>query len=117
MVLTDGTRSYQTFVAKVRNTKPGKAGLWLFQIGDRQEFGNFELSATKFTPVEREIKGLRTGDARGVPKGLPLAMHENPNVVPAVEIPPVTILPGGDYKLGRLPAPQDWVLVLERVKP
>jgi hypothetical protein len=46
-----------------------------------------------------------------------LVMHENPHVLPAVKIPDVTFLSGDNYKLARLPAPQDWVLVLEWIKP
>jgi hypothetical protein len=48
---------------------------------------------------------------------LPLVMHDDPYNprVWAVEIPEVTLLPNGDYKLERLPAPQDWVLVMEKV--
>ena len=44
MVLTDGKHSYCTPVVKVANVKPGKAGLWFYQIGDRQEFSDFALS-------------------------------------------------------------------------
>ncbi len=43
-------------------------------------------------------------------------MHENPHVIPAIEIPEIIILSQDEYKLPRLPAPQDWVLVLEKVK-
>ncbi len=55
--------------------------------------------------------------AASVDKGLPLVMHNDPHNprVWAVEIPEVTLLPDGDYKLERLPAPQDWVMVLEKV--
>ena len=41
MVLTDGIRSYWTPVVEVTNTAAGKTGLWLYQIGDRQEYGDF----------------------------------------------------------------------------
>ncbi len=44
MVLTDGKTTYHTAVVEVSNVARGKAGLWLFQIGDRQEYGDFELS-------------------------------------------------------------------------
>ena len=50
MVLSDGRQSYCTPLVKVGNTTAGKAGLWLFQIGQRQEFGNFELSRAHFAP-------------------------------------------------------------------
>ena len=39
---------------KVSNVAAGKAGLWFFQIGDRQEFSNFQLSATPFAPDKLE---------------------------------------------------------------
>jgi len=87
LVLTDGQRTYRTPVVKVGNTTPGKAGLWLFQIGDQQEFGNFELSPAAFTPPKIEVGGK------------------------------VDRLLSGDFKAPPLPSPQDWVLVLERVKP
>ncbi len=87
LVLTDGRKNYYTPIVKVGNTTPGKAGLWLFQIGDRQEFGNFELSRAQFTPVKREVKGY--------------ADH---------------LIPSDEFRAPRLPSPQDWVLVLERVK-
>jgi hypothetical protein len=47
---------------------------------------------------------------------LPLVMHENPHILPNVKIPAVTVLSKDEYKIPRLPAPQDWILVLERVK-
>jgi hypothetical protein len=43
MVLTDGTKTCYTPAVKVSNVSSGKAGVWLYQIGDRQEFGDFEL--------------------------------------------------------------------------
>jgi len=88
LVLTDGKKSYWTPIVKVGNTTPGKAGLWLYQIGERQEFGNFELSRAQFAPVKQE--------ARGHTKHL---------------------ISSAEFSAPRLPSPQDWVLVLERVKP
>ena len=88
LVLTDGKKSYYTPIVKVGNTTAGKAGLWLFQIGERQEFGNFELSRAQFAPVKREVKGH--------------ADH---------------LISSDEFSAPRLPSPQDWVLVLERVKP
>ena len=52
LVLTDGQRTYATPVVKVGNTTAGKTGLWLFQIGERQEFGRFAVSATPFDPPQ-----------------------------------------------------------------
>jgi hypothetical protein len=88
LVLTDGQRTYSTPVVRVGNTTPGRTGLWLFQIGERQEFGRFSVSATPFDPPQAAI------DA-----GLP------------------TLIGTAEYRAPDLPSPQDWVLVLERVKP
>ena len=88
LVLTDGKMTYSTPTVKVSNVTSGNAGLWLYQIGDRQEFGNFELSRARFDPVQRESK--KQGHA---------------------------LLWSDEYKAPGLPSPQDWVLVLERVKP
>ncbi len=88
LVLTDGQRTYATPVVKVRNTTAGKTGLWLFQIGERQEFGRFAISATPFDP----------------PKG-------------RVEARPPGVIRTAEYHAPDLPSPQDWVLVLERAKP
>ena len=52
LVLTDGKRIYSTPVVKVSNTRRGKVGLWLFQIGERQEYDNFVVSRAKFTPTK-----------------------------------------------------------------
>jgi hypothetical protein len=100
LVLTDGKRTYHTPIVKVGNTTPGKAGLWLYQIGDRQEFGNFELSRAQFAPGKHEARGhsLRPGNLAA--RGLPLVLIHS-----------------DEYKTPGLPSPQDWVLVLERVKP
>ena len=84
LVLTDGKKTYYTPMVKVGNITTGKAGLWLYQIGDRQEFGNFELSRAQFGPVQLGP----IGHAR--------------------------VLLWSDDKAPGLPSPQDWVLVLER---
>ena len=62
MVLTDGTKTCYTPAVKVSNVSSGKAGVWLWQIGDRQEFGNFELSRTPFAPA---IKGVPETSKQG----------------------------------------------------
>ena len=85
MVLTDGTRAYHTPIVKVSNPTRGKTDLWFYQVGERQEFDNFELSSAQSKP-----------------------MHvEQPKVLPD---------PTNEYHPPSLPSPQDWVLVLERVK-
>jgi hypothetical protein len=73
LVLTDGTKSYHTPSVRVGNVTGGSAGLWFYQVGERQEFANFELSPAQF--------------------------------VPSVDV----------FK-APVPTPQDWVLVLGRVK-
>jgi hypothetical protein len=88
LVLTDGERTYATPVVKVGNATPGKTGLWLFQIGKRQEFGRFAVSPTPFDP----------------PKG-------------PVQAKPSGVISSAEYRAPDLPSPQDWVLVLERLKP
>jgi hypothetical protein len=88
LVLTDGQRTYATPVVKVGNTTAGKTGLWLFQIGERQEFGRFAVSATPFDPPPSSIEA-----------GLPGVIRTD------------------EYHAPDLPSPQDWVLVLERFKP
>jgi hypothetical protein len=117
LVMTDGVKSFHTPIVEVGNARPGKVGLWFFQIGERQEYDNFELSRAKFAPVKPEITALTAHHGTRRSDEFPLIMHENPNVVPAVIIPETTLLPTDEYQLPRLPAPQDWVLVLERVKP
>jgi hypothetical protein len=87
MVLTDGQKTYHTPTVKVANNTSGKAGLWLFQIGDRQEYGNFELSRTPFAPLIPEGAG-----------------------------PDRQVVYSNEFKAPNVPSPQDWVLVLERVK-
>lgn len=88
LVLTDDQRTYATPVVKVGNTTAGQTGLWLFQIGERQEFGRFAVSATPFDPPKRPIEAGRPG-----------------------------VIWTEDYHAPDLPSPQDWVLVLERFKP
>ena len=115
-VLTDGQKTYQTPVVDISNTAAGKTGLWLYQIGDRQEFQEFEVSRTEFNPVMRELPGSPLKARAEWAAELPLVMHENPGVQPAVKLPEITFLPGADFKLPRLPSPQDWLLVLERAR-
>ena len=88
LVLTDGQRTYATPVVKVGNTTAGKTGLWLFQIGERQEFGRFAVSATPFDPPPGSLEA-----------GLPGVIRTD------------------EYHAPDLPSPQDWVLVLERFTP
>jgi len=88
LVLTDGQRTYTTPLVKVGNTTPGKTGLWLFQIGERQEFGRFAVSATPFDPPKGPVEARLPG-----------------------------VIRTDEYHAPDLPSPQDWVLVLEGLKP
>jgi hypothetical protein len=51
LVVSDGQKTWRTPAVVVQNKAAGKAGLWLYQPGE-QKFDNFEVSATKFTPLE-----------------------------------------------------------------
>lgn len=88
LTVTDGKNSWNTPAVKLGNVTSGKAGVWHFQVGDRQEFGNFELSGTPFTPGK---------------------IDNNREMAESV-------INSSEYRAPRLPSPQDWVLVLERVK-
>jgi len=92
MVMTDGKRTYYTPVVTVGNTTAGKTGLWLFQIGDRQEYDNFELSRAKFAPA------IPVPDKQAAPRGVDAK---------------VVRLRTDEYRAPNVPSPQDWVLVLE----
>jgi len=86
LVLTDGTQTFHTPTVKVRNVSSGKTGMWLFQIGERQEYDNFAQSRTPFTPDQLDA----AGDVRRVRSA--------------------------DFRAPNVPSPQDWVLVMERVE-
>jgi hypothetical protein len=87
MIISDGSETWYTPTVKVSNVTSGKPGLWLYQVGDHQEFRNFELSKADFKP---QIS--------------PVAARVQ------------TILTTDEYHAPALPSPQDWVLVLERVR-
>jgi hypothetical protein len=87
LVLTDGKKTYYTPTVQVENVGSGQAGLWHYQIGDRQEYRKFELSHALFEPNAR---GPKAGAA--------------------------TVVWSDEYKASPLPSPQDWVLVVERIK-
>jgi hypothetical protein len=86
LVLTDGKKSCHTPIVKVSNLTSGKAGLWLYQIGERQEFGHFQLSKANFAPGKS-----------------------------ATTTPPQSVIRSDEFKAPNVPSPQDWVLVLEAV--
>lgn len=47
MELRDGSKSVATQSVRITNQSKGSAGLWMYQIGDRQEFSNYRLSDAK----------------------------------------------------------------------
>jgi len=85
LVLTDGERTYRTPLVRVDNTQAGPAGLWLYQVGDRQEYDRFRLSRA--------------------------ALPELPSPMDGGALEPVWL---GEWQAPAVPSPQDWVLVLER---
>lgn len=86
IVITDGSNTYSTPSVKVSNVSSGKSGLWLFQVGEQQEYDDFELSQTPFAPSTIETTS---------------------------EVHPVVT---DEFKAPNVPSPQDWVLVLERAE-
>jgi hypothetical protein len=56
-----------------------------------------------------------TKSSNGKVKPTTLVLNENPRIFPASSIPPITWLTASDYKPARLPAPQDWLLVMEKI--
>jgi hypothetical protein len=88
LLLTDGQQTYYTPAVKVGNVTAGRTGVWLYQIGERQEFRAFELSKAQFVPPKSGPADSATAMAWS-----------------------------GEYKTPNVPSPQDWVLVLERMKP
>jgi hypothetical protein len=45
VIVSDGTRTWRIPPVKISNTKEGKTGLGINRIGEKQEFGRFEVSA------------------------------------------------------------------------
>lgn len=86
--LTDGERTYFTPIVKVRNTAAGTTGLWLFQVGELQEYDTFEVSRARLAPPASDAGGGTTAMAWS-----------------------------GEYQAPNVPSPQDWVLVLWREEP
>lgn len=78
LIVTDGKRTLATPIVKVTNTKSGKVGLWLFQIGERQEYDNLVVSRAKLSPAKsaKQAKFVpRTGVSCHDP-AYALAAHE-----------------------------------------
>lgn len=56
LLVSDGKKNWRTPPVKVTNTASGKTGLWLFQVGEQQAFGKFEVS-----PMSVGADGPSTG--------------------------------------------------------
>lgn len=104
---------YHAFLVDPANGKP-------YELGILINTSDLSKQTTNNTLIKKELKnklaGLKEVDILVRPKGEKLVMHENPNILPAVTIPAITRLSSDEYKMPRLPAPQDWLLVLERLK-
>jgi len=50
LLVSDGKKTWRTPPVKVSNTASGRTGLWLFQIGEQQAFGKFEVSPMGVDP-------------------------------------------------------------------
>ena len=84
LVVSDGKSEFRTPVVTLENTKPGRVGVWLYQIGQRQEYDNFAVSRTLFIKPDAPSSRKRI------------------------------VVQGGDFTAPPVPSPQDWVLVLEK---
>ena len=87
LLLNDGKRSYYTPAIKIKNVQAGKTGLWHSDIGQPQQYTNFQVSMTPFAVFPEES-----------------------------ETPQQFLIRSGEDVAPATPSPQDWVLVLERVK-
>ena len=84
LIVSDGAAEFRTDAVRLDNRTAGGAGVWFYQIGERQEFDNFAVSKTLFhDPALFNVQGL-------------------------------TLAKGSDFVAPPVPSPQDWVLVLER---
>jgi len=103
LTISDGTQTFSTPTVQLSNNTPGPIGLWHYQIGDSQDFDSFQISKARLDPIKPG------------PVENPLEIHDNPGVVPGFVVPKVTFILDHTYHPPRLPAPQDWLLVLEHV--
>jgi Protein of unknown function (DUF4038)/Domain of unknown function (DUF5060) len=85
LTITDGDHTYTTPPVRLSRRAVGQAGVWMFQIGERQEFSAFTVSRTRLE--------------------LP---------APATTARAIEWVGSDALRVGSLPCPQDWVLVLER---
>jgi len=72
LVVTDGKKTWRTPAVRINNTASGKTGLWFLQIGEKQAFDNFEVSATRFVPVAADdVQGQKAPTADYAAPNLP----------------------------------------------
>jgi len=102
LTLTDGKTTYATPNVVISRISTGKIGLWLYKVGDHQQYDHFELSRLQFKPPPSCGTLLR------------LVLRNNPGILEEQVVPPASMVIGDAYTPPRLPVPQDWVLVLER---
>jgi len=106
LLVTDGKRTYSTPPVKVKSKAPGSVGVWHFHTGDTQVFDNFEL--------HRAVAG--TGDSRrSLSKDLRPFLAGDFSWIPTMT-DAIYYVGSGLVRHQGVPAPQDWVLVLERIE-
>ena len=106
--ITDGQRTYTTPIVDVSNTSAGGAGLMHRDDGTTQSFDNFELRKSPTLVSDSHLE-KKLYDARGGYRGELSGPGWD-------DFGKDTIILLDAYRPERLPSPQDWVLVLERVK-
>ncbi len=65
--LTDGKKSYHTPTVRIGNLAGGKAGLWFYQIGERQEFSAFQVSKARLAEANPAESRLSLGEFKAPP--------------------------------------------------
>ena len=119
--IADGQHTYTSRIVSVSNTTPGGAGLRHENDGTTQSFDNFELrkSPTLVTDehLERKLYDAR-GGYRGAMTGpgLDLGPSVHLDFTGWGNFGKEKIILLDAYRPSRLPAAQDWVLVLETLR-
>ncbi|MBE0653795.1 MAG: DUF4038 domain-containing protein [Bacteroidales bacterium] len=57
IIISDGNKTWRVPPVKINNTKAGKTGLCINRIGEKQEFGKFEVSAMS-SDDSQDVSGL-----------------------------------------------------------
>jgi len=99
--VTDGRATATTSSVLITDETPGRVGVWHNAIGDTQTFDNFSVQA------------VHLGKTSSKQEGHPVILHGYPDVLPDDPIPPISLIVSNQFQPPRLPAPQDWILVLE----